>query len=231
MATIADVLLPADEFALRGTSRALDGVEFQIERVIASDPERIMPYVWLLGAEREKIEAALAADPSVDEAKLVTDIGGQWLYQMDWVDRIETLVRVIVAEDAVILAAYGTDEAWHLQFLFLEREAIRRVQDHCEEVGLSFNVRRIYDHANGAMGSRGLTDRQHYALTLALERGYYDDPPETDVDTLAAELDVSPNELADRLRGAHGALVTNSVSIGIPPGFGDDNNDADAEID
>ena len=30
---------------------------------------------------------------------------------MEWVDRIETLVRVIVDEQAVILAAHGTNEA------------------------------------------------------------------------------------------------------------------------
>ena len=221
MSAIADVVLPADEFALRGTSQALEDVEFQIERVVASDSECVMPYVWIVGAEREAIDDALAADPSVERAELVTDIGGQWLYRMDWVDRIETLVRVIVAEDAVILAAYGTDEAWHLQFLFLEREAIPRVQDHCEEAGLAFDVRRIYDHANGAMGTRGLTDHQHYTLTLALERGYYDDPRGIDATDLAIELDVTPHELTERLRSAHGALVTNSVSIGIPPRFGD----------
>lgn len=221
MATIADVVLPADEFALRGTSEALQDIEFQIERVVASDSSHVMPYVWIVGAGRDAIETALDADPSVEAAELVTDVGGQWLYRMDWVDRIETLVRVIVAEDAVILGAHGTDEAWHLQFLFLEREAIRRVQNHCEEAGLAFDVRRIYDHANGAMGMRGLTDRQHYTLTLALERGYYDDPRGISTTDLAAELDVTPRELTDRLRRAHGALVTNSVSIGIPPRFGD----------
>ena len=227
MATIADVVLPAEEFALRGASRTLEDLEFQIERVAASEPERVMPYVWLVGADREAVDDALRADPSVEEFELVTDVGGQWLYRMDWVDRIQTLVRVIVEERAVVLAAHGTDEAWRLQFLFLDREAIRRVQAHCEDAGLTFDVRRIYDHSKGGMGTRGLTDRQHYALTVALERGYYDDPSGTTVDALAAELDVTPRTLTERLRRAHGALVRNSVSIGIPSGFGADADDDD----
>ena len=45
MATIADVVLPAEEFALQDTSQALDSVEFQAERVVASNADRVMPYV------------------------------------------------------------------------------------------------------------------------------------------------------------------------------------------
>lgn len=111
MATIADVVLPAEEFALQDTSQALDSVEFQAERVVASNADRVMPYVWIVGSERGTIEDALDADPSVENFALVTDLGSQRLYSMEWVDRIETLVRVIVDEQAVILAAHGTNEA------------------------------------------------------------------------------------------------------------------------
>ena len=221
MGTIVETTVPADEFALKETSASLTDCTFRLEQVVAQDPNYILPFIWVSCGDRDDFENALTDDSSVKNFEFVTDLGEKWLYQMDWVDRIETLVRVIVAEDAVILAAYGTDEAWHLQFLFLEREAIPRVQDHCEEAGLAFDVRRIYDHANGAMGTRGLTDHQHYTLTLALERGYYDDPRGIDATDLAIELDVTPHELTERLRSAHGALVTNSVSIGIPPRFGD----------
>jgi predicted DNA binding protein len=225
MATIADVVLPAEEFALQDTSQALDSVEFQAERVVASNADRVMPYVWIVGSERDTIEDALDADPSVENFALVTDLGSQRLYSMEWVDRIEALVRVIVDEQAVILAAHGTNEAW--QLLFLDREAIRRVQDRCEAAGLAFDVKQIYGHGNAAMGARGLSETEHYVLALALERGYYDEPPGISAEALAAELDLTHRELVARLRQAHGALVSHSVSIGVPSGFSDARSDAD----
>lgn len=57
MATVAELELDAKDFALQETLIALDTVEFEVERVVAHDPEHIMPYVqrsarWVRHAER-----------------------------------------------------------------------------------------------------------------------------------------------------------------------------------
>lgn len=44
MATIAELRIPADEFVLQHTLDTLD-VDFEIERIVAHDPEEIMPYI------------------------------------------------------------------------------------------------------------------------------------------------------------------------------------------
>lgn len=49
-----------------------------------------MPFVWIAEAERKAIEAALVDDPTVDTFELVTDLGGRWLYQLEWIESIET---------------------------------------------------------------------------------------------------------------------------------------------
>jgi len=213
MGTIVEARVPAEEFALRGASETLGKVTFRLERVVAQDTERVMPFLWVAGVEREAFEDALAADSSVENAALVTDLGDRLLYQMDWVDRIETLVRTIVEEEAVLLEATGSADVWELEFLFLERDAIRRAQDHFTEAGVSFDAQRIYDQCEGELGAHGLTEKQHRALTVALEAGYYDIPRRITAQELAAELDISHQALSEQLRRAHEAVVTDTVGM------------------
>lgn len=213
MGTIVEATVPAEEFALRTVSETLPAIVFRLERVVAQDPDRIMPFLWIGDVEREALEAALENDPTVENAELVTDLGDTWLYGMSWVDRIETLVTTIVEEEAVLLAASGTDEAWELKFLFLEREAIRRVQEHFESAGVRFDVHRIYDQREGGLGTHGLTEKQHRTLTLALERGYYHIPRRANAKELAAEIGISHQALSEQLRRAHEAVVADAIGL------------------
>lgn len=50
-----------------------------------------------------------------------------------------------------------------------------------------------------------LTENQQEALELAVSRGYYDD--ETDLRTMAGELDITDSALSQRLRVAHAKLI------------------------
>ncbi|AXR77968.1 helix-turn-helix domain-containing protein [Natrarchaeobaculum sulfurireducens] len=52
-----------------------------------------------------------------------------------------------------------------------------------------------------------LTAKQWQALELAYQRGYYETPRETDLSTLAAELDISKSAVSQRLRGAEATLI------------------------
>ena len=213
MGTIVETVVPAEEFALRETSEALTDCTFRLERVVAQSTDRILPFIWVAGPDQETFENALAADSSVEAFELVTDLGDKWLYQMDWVDRIDTLVETTVEEEAILLEAEATDEVWKLKFLFLEREAIRRVEEHFESAGIPFDVRRIYDQREAALGARGLTEKQHRTLTAALERGYYAVPRETDAKDLASELGISHQALSEQLRRAHQRVVADSIAM------------------
>jgi predicted DNA binding protein len=213
MGTIVEAIVPASEFALRETTEALGDITFRLERVIAQDPDRIMPFMWATGAERDRFEDVLENDSSVESFELVTDLGNKWLYQMKWIDRIETLVRTIVEEEAVLLGAKGSGETWELKFLFLERDAIRRVQNHFGEAGTSFDAHRIYDQREGSLGAHGLTEKQHRALALALEAGYYEVPRRANAVQLASELGISHQSLSEQLRRAHGTVVTDTIDM------------------
>ncbi|MFC6764653.1 bacterio-opsin activator domain-containing protein [Natrinema soli] len=214
--TVVEVELNADDFALHHTLSQTEGIEFEIERVAAHDEDRVMPFVWVSGGDidRDEFEAVLTDDPSIDQRELLADVDDEWLYRMDWISEIETLVRILVTEEATILAATGNKNSWNLRTLFPDRDALSRTHDYCQENGITFNILTIYQLDEGRQGRYGLTEEQQEALTRAYDAGYYSIPREATADELADEFDISHQALSERLRRGHEDLVKNALIIG-----------------
>ncbi|WP_227379998.1 bacterio-opsin activator domain-containing protein [Haladaptatus halobius] len=215
-ATIVEVELSADEFALSHTLSSVEGVKFEIERVVAHEDDRVMPFVWVSGGDidRDEFEAILTEDPSLDQLELLADVDDEWLYQMEWVSEIETLVQILVTEEATILAATGNQDSWNLRTLFPDRDALSRTHDYCQEKGLPFEILNIYQLDEGRQGRFGITEDQQEALTRAYDSGYYNIPRKATAEEIADELGVSHQALSERLRRGHGSLVKNALIIG-----------------
>lgn len=212
--TVAKLELPADEFALRSTLETIEGIEFEIERVVAYESGRIMPLVWVTRADLEAVDEALEDDPSVEDLELLSDLGDERLYQMEWIEQIDTLIEILVEENGTVIAAYGTEDGWNLRVIFPDRDSLSRTYDHCTERGLSMEVVSVYELDEGRQGRFGLTDDQQDVLTVAFDRGYYAIPRETTLSELADDLDASHQALSERMRRAHRNVVKNTVIIG-----------------
>ncbi|WP_227355412.1 helix-turn-helix domain-containing protein [Haladaptatus salinisoli] len=206
--TVVEAEIPIDEFALGETLSALDGVRCEVERVVAHDDGQVMPFVWMSSADadRARIETLLSDDPSVSETELLIDLSDRWLYRMQWVGQIETLVGILTKESA-ILAVTGSEEGWSLRTLFPDRQTLSRTYERFKENGLTLEIRNIYRLEDGQQGRLELTDEQQEALILAYERGYYDIPRETTAAALADELGITHQALSERLRRGHENLV------------------------
>lgn len=142
MATIAERLLPADEFVLSYTLDTLGNADFEIERLVVHDSEEVMPCVGTTGVDADELESASAEDPSVGEIERTTDEAVS--YRMHWVGSIETLVHVLLKE-GTILVAEGDREGWFLRVLFPDRDSLSRAYGFCNQNDLSLGIRRIYD--------------------------------------------------------------------------------------
>lgn len=212
--TIAEIELSAEEFALSETLSQLDDVEFEVERLVAHDQERVMPLVWINGEDDEEISTVLEEDPTVDNLRLLTGLDSEWLYQMDWVDHIETLVQILVEESGTILAAFGDESGWQLRVLFPEREALSRTYDYCRDAEFTMTISSVYELDEGREGRFGLTDSQQDTLVAAFERGYFDVPRAITLTDLADELDISHQALSERLRRGQKSVLENTVIIG-----------------
>lgn len=214
--TVAELEVPVDEFALYETFTELGDVGFEVERVVAHDPDHIIPFVWVSGEsiDAEAIEVALAEDPTVESFESLAAFDEEWLYRMDWGSHVETLIRVLVEEEGTVMAASGSEGTWNLRVLFPEHEALSRTHEYCKEAGLTWDVKRIYRLDEGRQGRFGLTDKQQDTLTAAFEHGYYEIPRGMAAKELAEELGISHQALSEQLRRAHGNLVKNAVVVG-----------------
>lgn len=213
-ATIVELELPAEEFALSWTLSELEDIEFEVERFVAHNADHVMPYVWVSGDDGDRINDTLDRDESVEALELLSEFDGEWLYRMEWIDHIQTLVRILVEEDGSILAAFGDESGWQLRVLFAERDALSRTYDYCREAGLTLDIGSIYQLDDGREGRFGLTDEQQDTLVTAYERGYFEVPRGITLTDLAEELDISHQALSERLRRGEKSVLENTVIIG-----------------
>ncbi|SIR06319.1 hypothetical protein SAMN05421858_1291 [Haladaptatus litoreus] len=220
MSTIAEMELPAQEFALRKTLEHVPDAEFDIVRVAAHDNDRVLPYLWATADDFDKLDEALRDDPSVEEVTLLEDLGDERLYRMNWVEQIRVVIHILVEEEATILNLRGKENRWRLRTLFPNRDALSATYDFCEETGLTLDLRNIYEMSDQRHGLFGLTEEQHETLMMALESGYYDVPRDATADDLAGDLHISHQAVSERLRRGHRSLVKNALAVG--PGDGRD---------
>lgn len=217
MSTIAVVRLPAAEFALEATLERVPGVSFEVERVVAPEADRVMPYIWAT-ADRDQFEAlqsALEDDPTTEDVELLVDLDEEWLFRMTWIGKTKFVIHILVEEKGTIIDATGSDDEWQLRILFPNRDSLGATYEYCEETGIPLEVEQIYQlDESPRRGQYGLTREQHETLIAALERGYYDIPRDVSGEELAADLGISHQALSERLRRAYSNLISNALVLG-----------------
>lgn len=228
MSTIAELTLPAKEFALRRTLESVPGLEAEVERVVAYEPNQVMPYVWFseTNSAFSGLDEAIERDPSVEDAELLTDLDDERLYRMNWISDVSVIIHVLTEEQATILDASGKERRWRLRILFPERAALSRTFEFATDQGLGLSIQKIHELDDQRGGRYGLTDTQHETLVKALEEGYYDIPRRADMEALSDELGISHQALSERLRRAHRALVEEAITIGPEADLEEENRPA-----
>lgn len=216
MSTIAEVTLPATEFALHETLETVPEVKFEIERVVAHDTDYVMPLVWATDekADRETLDEALADDPTVENEETLVALNEECLYRMEWVENIQVVLHTLLDQEGTILNAGGRNDEWHLRVLFPDRESLSATYDFCDEENLALTVTSIYELSGENRDRYGLTETQHETLVTAVEEGYFDIPQKSTLDNLAAELDISHQALSERLHRGHKTLIENALIVG-----------------
>ena len=218
MSTVVLVRIPAEEFALSKTLTELPDMEFEVERIVASDSDRVMPFVWTGGesSEFDRLDEMLSADPTVEEERLLTELDGERLYQMNWVSQIRVVVQILVEQSGTILKAHGHDGQWLLRILFPDRDALSATHDFCEQYDLSLDIRNIFELRESPGGRYGLTEEQYRTLVTAAEMGYYEVPRRVKLEELAEELDITHQALSELLRRGHDTLIKDTLLLEEP---------------
>ena len=158
---------------------------------------------------------------ALDEIIEATDIGsarGKEVYKLTVVLRESVADAFEDTPDAGLVDAIRiTPEGWYEQKVFRDYPAFNAFQTGCEEHGISVEIHSITQDPSTPEDSvpYGLTERQYEALSLALSRGYYEQPRQTTAQELADELGISQPSVSDLLNRAESQLI--SATLGPSP--------------
>lgn len=81
----------------------------------------------------------------------------------------------------------------------IPQERLSKLGEALDEFGISYAVEEVRQHVKS---EALLTDRQHWLLEEAIERGYYDTPRRTTLTDLAGELDIAASTCSEVLHRA-----------------------------
>ena len=213
MSTIAEFGIPAAEFALYETLERRSDMVFEVDRVVAHDTTRVVPFVRATRGEFDGLTEILETDSSVAEVELLAKVEGESYYRMVWTDRAQVIGYMVAEQSATVHEAIASNGEWHLRVFFPERSGLAATSEYARENGFALDVARIYGLENFEEAQHDLSERQYHTLTTAVERGYYDIPREMNAQELADDLNISHQALSERFRRAHKSLITNSLRV------------------
>lgn len=160
-------------------------------------------------------ETDLAALDEIDEITLLGETSEKIVYKLT-VDLDESISAAFDPErfeGAPIEPTTITPEGWHERKVFADFDAFTEFRTSCKDNGISFDLISMTPDPSTAHepSGDGLTSRQREAITLAVSRGYYENPRQVTTEELAEELGISQSSLSGLLRRAERELVTASL--------------------
>ena len=212
MVTILELELPTEEFALNKTLTTVSEAHIEIERVVADDPDRITPYVWVRTDDFDAFEAALDDDPTVKDVTELAETEEERSYQMTWIDSIDLILQLLTDHEGTVTHAEGSADGWHLRIVFPDHESLSQAHDAAREDGFQFEVRAVYDADDPRHTHYGLTETQRNTMVAALEAGYFDVPREVTLTEFAEQQDISHQAISEQLRRATRQLIESTLT-------------------
>jgi predicted DNA binding protein len=217
MSVITEFTVPAETLALSKTLEEAPEMIVEIERAVAHDESRVMPYFWIRGGDYTEFKAAVEDDPTTQNATKLDEYEDGTLYRAEWTQNIESLVYAYLETGATIVEATGRADEWELRMRFDDELLVADFQDYCRENTVPFELNRLY-HPSEPMGGGqyGLSPKQRNALVTALDAGYFDIPRTVSMEDLADEIGISQQSLSKLLRRAHRNLITSVLTVSHP---------------
>ena len=217
MSLIGEFTVDSSDFALHHAMTAAPEMIVEIERVVATFEDRVMPYFWVSGGDQAEFDDAFFADDSVQNIARIDRIEGANLYRADWTENVESIVYAYVEIGATILQAVGRDTQWELRMRFDDQAALSTFREYCGDNDISFELNQLKEQEQPmASAQYDLTPKQRETLVTALEAGYYDVPQGITMSELAEEFGISQQALSKRFHGGHRNLITSTLTLSHP---------------
>lgn len=214
MSIIAELTISPEEFVLAHALTRFPDATVEIERVAATEEERVTPYFWVACDDLDAFDEALEEDDTASDVRVLESSERERLYRVDWHAPEDGVLYALRGSLATVLNAEANG-GWHVRLLFPDEDSLSTFNEHCEESRLTFAVDRLfYPDDPTEYEEDPLTADQREALVAAFDAGYFDVPQETTLAEVADELGISSNALSSRLRRGHANLVRHSLVDG-----------------
>jgi len=213
MVTIARIEFGPGVFLLGRVFERFPGATVELERIVPTD-ERMIPYFWVRGIDREDVESLSETLPEEVVVVLVDSVDGEHLVRATWDPASRQGILSGLAEtELTLVSALGTDEKWQFELRADDHESITRFQSYCHDRGIPLRLVGLHALEPVREPGYGLTDKQREALLLAYERGYYASPRTATLEEVAGELGITRQALASRLRRGTRRLVEGTLAV------------------
>jgi len=217
MTSIADFTLPAPELPLGALFDRRPEATVELDCVVPSG-DTVVPHFWVHDAagDMDAVREALLSIPELRSADLLVDLGDRGLFGSEWAPEHMGVMSAVAASGVTVLSASGSRDGWRFEVRAAELDQLATFQEYCTENHVTVTLTRVSRlTATSSDSEYGLTPEQYEALALAYERGYYDDPRAVDQADLAAELGISRQAFASRLRRGYRVLIESTIGADI----------------
>ncbi len=196
------------QLALVPTLRDLPDADIRVFSEAATDPHHEVYFFSFEADDFDAVEAALAADDTVEEFTAIVDSGSQRIYGIEYSDDVKLLSLRVTSIGGLVLSSERQGNGWVLEMQLQDHEGLYELSEYAHEAGIQIDILEINrTEKYGAETEFGLTESQREALTAAFVNGYYDDPRELSLMGLADLLDISPTAASGRLRRGSARLI------------------------
>lgn len=217
MALVGEGLL--DTPILSSTLAEVPDAELRLEEIRSLPDERLRFLLWADEHALPEFEGAVATDDTIQSFTLLTNLGDRRLYRLTLSEtgQESSTYLAAAAEDIVVLDLTVSTEGMRFLARIPSREALRNYAEACQERGVGFQLKQLYEEEDTASGRGegqqfGLTKPQYRALRCALEMGYFEVPRKTSVGEIADELGTSDQALSTLLRRGEQNLLENTLA-------------------
>lgn len=213
MPTVATVRVPADEFTLGQVLADVGDYYAELTQFVPTDGQ-FVPYVWVEHEDPARVEASLRTEPRVSRVTKFDERVGRALYEIRWDRPHDDFIWTLMEGEFLLSEGWGTPACWEFELLASDSDELAAFQADCRENGVPIEIRAVHPSGASSVGPHEITDRQRDILSLAHERGYFDQPRGVTVSELASELDISPHAASRLLRRGLANLVEQSLRNG-----------------
>ena len=209
----ASLSIPVEDFALAHALREVPGMAVKAERLAATSRHWVMQCIWVVGDDASSFDAALEADPTVEEVVTAIEFDTETFYQVVWSEEIQHHLDAALDARASILTAETKNDDWQLTIRFGTRDQFDTFRAYLTNEGIRFSLDNLTQTIAQQQFMGGLTAPQREALVTAVAEGYFAIPRDATMKDVADILGISTQSASERLRRGIEAFVETMLVV------------------